>query len=242
MTIVSTASAKQLKFERVAVAELSLFIDESGDVGSESRYYLVSLVIHEQSKDVLPGVILYENNLAFTGLEDIPFHFNPLINANQEYKDMSIETRKKLLASFRIMVEKLPFRYHLFAYQKRLHPTGPNSLEANMRRDVTDFLFDNFDFFCAFDKVKVYYDNGQSLITRVLQDAMNQVFSKNVIVFKNASPSEYRLQQVADYVCGIELTALKYEQGIQTRTDERFFGMKTGFKKNALRKLRKHRM
>ena len=71
---------------------------------------------------------------------------------------------------------------------------------------------------------------------------MNQVFSKNVIVFKNASPSEYRLQQVADYVCGIELTALKYEQGIQTRTDERFFGMKTGFKKNALRKLRKHRM
>lgn len=242
MTIVSTASAKQLKFERVAVAELSLFIDESGDVGSESRYYLVSFVMHEQSKDVLPGIILYENNLAFMGLKDIPFHFNPLINANQEYKDMNIETRKKLLASFRIMVEKLPFRYHLFAYQKRLHPTGPNSLEANMRRDVRDFLFDNFDFFCAFDKVKVYYDNGQSLITRVLQDAMNQVFSKNVIVFKDASPSKFRLQQVADYVCGIELTALKYEQDIQTRTDERFFGMKTSFKKNVMRKLRKHRM
>lgn len=44
------------------------------------------------------------------------------------------------------------------------------------------------------------------------------------------------------YRIGIELTALKYEQGIQTRTDERFFGMKTSFKKNVLRKLRKHRM
>ena len=55
-------------------------------------------------------------------------------------------------------------------------------------------------------------------------------------------PSKFRLQQVADYVCGIELTALKYEQDIQTRTDERFFGMKTSFKKNVMRKLRKHRM
>ena len=52
-------------------------------------------------------------------------------------------------------------------------------------------------------------------------------------------PGDYRLSQAADLICTFELTALKFEAGEQTRTDERFFGMKGAFRKNWLKKVRR---
>lgn len=34
--------------------ELSVFVDESGEFGSGSKYYLVTLLFHDQSVDVAP--------------------------------------------------------------------------------------------------------------------------------------------------------------------------------------------
>ena len=44
------------------------------------------------------------------------------------------------------------------------------------------------------------------------------------------------------FICTIELTALKYENHEQTATDERFFGSARTFKKNYLKKVRKHQL
>ena len=48
--------------------------------------------------------------------------------------------------------------------------------------------------------------------------------------------------QLADYICTLELTAIKYRDRCPTKTDETFFGKWGSFKKNYLRKLRKHRL
>lgn len=40
--------------------ELSIFIDESGDVGCVSDFYLVSLVFHEQRFYIDENIRLYE--------------------------------------------------------------------------------------------------------------------------------------------------------------------------------------
>lgn len=37
---------------------------------------------------------------------------------------------------------------------------------ANMRRDISNFMFDNLAFFQSFDDVKVYYDDGQDVVSR----------------------------------------------------------------------------
>ena len=34
--------------------ELSVFVDESGEFGSSSKYYLVTLLFHDQSIDIGP--------------------------------------------------------------------------------------------------------------------------------------------------------------------------------------------
>ncbi len=43
--------------------ELSIFADESGDRGGSSKYYLLTLVFHDQSKSILNAVGVYENSL-----------------------------------------------------------------------------------------------------------------------------------------------------------------------------------
>ena len=52
--------------------ELSVFIDESGSDGLKDKYYLVTLVLHEQSDDISEGIRLYEQSLSEKGLPDIP--------------------------------------------------------------------------------------------------------------------------------------------------------------------------
>lgn len=52
----------------------------------------------------------------------------------------------------------------------------------------------------------------------------------------------YRFFQIADYICGIELTATKYERETSTKTDKAFFGDSANFKKNYLKKIRRKRL
>ena len=57
-----------------------------------------------------------------------------------------------------------------------------------------------------------------------------------------ASPTDYILSQVADLLCALELTALKYRQGEQTATDEKFFGTNAMFRRNYLKAIKRKRL
>ena len=83
--------------------ELSIFIDESGSDGLKDRYYLLTLVLHEQDADINEGIRAYERSLAEKGLPDIPFHASPLLNGHGDYSDMELADRKRLLSSFRVL-------------------------------------------------------------------------------------------------------------------------------------------
>lgn len=54
--------------------------------------------------------------------------------------------------------------------------------------------------------------------------------------------TRYRFSQVADYICILELEALKYGEGVEGRTSTLFFGTKRQFERNYLKKIRKKRM
>ena len=59
-------------------SELSVFVDESGDMVGVSRYYLVTLVLHDQANDIREKVRHYEESLSRADLPNIPFHSEPL--------------------------------------------------------------------------------------------------------------------------------------------------------------------
>lgn len=83
----------------------------------------------------------------------------------------------------------------------------------------------------------VYY--GQHAIVSALHKAIDYALSKNAVVYKPADPTAYRLSQVADYLCTLELTSLKFDDHETTSTDEKFFGSRSMFRKGMLKEARK---
>lgn len=222
--------------------ELSIFVDESGDVGTNSEYYLVALVIHDQGDDITPCIDTYVQTLAACDLEDIPFHCTPIMRGHDAYENLETGTRKSMFARFHTFVKRVPFHYQVFSYRKQDDGNDPNVLRNKMKRDIANFLFDNLNYFQSFDKVKIYYDDGQPLVTEVLHAAIEYALSKDAVVYRMATPRKYRLFQIADYICSVELAALKYAVGKQTTTDAVFFGDSRTFYRNFLKQIRRKRM
>ena len=154
------------------------------------------------------------------------------------YSGLDLGTRKVLLGSFRIFFRHTPVRYHTFAYAtKQFAPL--ERLAGTMRRDLVNFLFDNLAELQGYDAVKVYYDNGQRSIAVSLHLAVEYALSRDTVVYRSAQPCEYRLSQVASYICTMELTAIKFAEHATTATDEKFFGKWSDFKKGILKETRK---
>ncbi len=63
--------------------EPSIFVDESGDRGGKARYYLLTLVFHDQADSISRAVTGYESKLARADLPNIPFHSEPLMNGHK---------------------------------------------------------------------------------------------------------------------------------------------------------------
>lgn len=128
--------------------DLSIFVDESGDPGTESKYYLIVLVFHEQDEGFARYEADYLSALKRKGLRDIPLHLSPLLNGNDGYKGMDVEERRKYLAAFRVFLQYLPFRYAAFSYKKSeldANMIAPRGAIKRIRRDIAVFLLDHFD-------------------------------------------------------------------------------------------------
>ena len=79
------------------MADLSIFIDESGGDDLTNRHYLLTLVLHDQSDDISNGIARYEASLSQKGLPDIPLHASPLMNGHDDYRGMPAADRTRLL-------------------------------------------------------------------------------------------------------------------------------------------------
>ena len=216
--------------------EASIFLDESGSDGLKDRYYLLAIVIHDQAEGIQNNIHLYEQALCRKGLPNIPFHASPLLNGHGAYGGLDLPTRKKLLSAFRVFFRHAPIRYHCI----RLKPSeydSVDSLVAAMRKCVVDFVFSQLEFFQNFGVVKVYYDGGQKAVAEAVRKALDYALAKDSIVYRTSSYEDYRLSQIADYLCTMELTALKYVDKVSTTTDEKFFGSWRQFKKSYFKEI-----
>ena len=222
--------------------EASIFCDESGGENGHSKYYLITLVFHDQDDPIDEKMSDYERALNAKGLSNVPFHASPCMNGHDDYRNMGIETRKKMLMHFFIFQRNLPYRYKTFAYRRKV--VGDTAkLVARFKRDLVVFLADNLEYFQSFDHVKIYYDGGQDTVSKALRAAIDYVLSKNAVMYRSADPRDYCFSQVADFICTLELTAIKFDHHELTATDEKFFGLsEAAFKKLYLRHVRKKQL
>ena len=192
--------------------ELSIMVDESGEWGKLSKYYLITLVFHDQSEPVMPHIERYEQHLADASLPDIPFHAGPLLNGHADYETLSMADRKRLFVAFFTLARNLPFTYVTFAHRKSEFDNDKRRFEAQLRRDLANYLLTHLDRFQSYDTIKIYYDNGQQVVTNALKASIGYALSKEAVIYRKADPKDYRLEQAADLMCTIELTALKIQK------------------------------
>lgn len=216
---------------------LSIFIDESGDFGSldaHSPFYIVSLVFHDQSEDISSLLTELDTNLLNIPMKTHLIHSGPIIRNESNYFYLSIQNRRKILNCLTSFSRRAPITYHSIIADKRKCKDSVG-LSQNISLQFKELIIGHFDYFQSFNKVKIYYDNGQTDLTRVIVSCFMMLLSN--VEMKKVMPENYRLFQVADLFCTFTLIDAKEKEFGFSRSESIFFGSKRDFEKNYLKKL-----
>lgn len=110
-------------------------------------------------------------------------------------------------------------------------------MQAKITKDVYNFLLDNFDFLNSFNEIIIYYDNGQILITKILNGAF-AISGVNYEFKKEVAPGSYRLFQVADFVSTVKLLEIKLNKNELSNSELKFIDV-YNLKKNYIKGVNK---
>ena len=218
--------------------ELSIFIDESGDFGEydyRCPYYIIAMVMHDQSYDISSDLEKLERELDYIGYPNHCVHAGPIIRQEQEYRFESMEVRQKIMKKMMSFLRQVDIKCKTVYIEKK-HISDEVEAAGKLAKQLSRFLQDNMSMFASYDTVKVYYDNGQIELNKILSSVFN-IFLDNV-EFRKVSPSDYRLFQIADLVCTLQLLVLKCDNHVLSNSEKRFFENDRTLKKNYIKPLK----
>lgn len=217
--------------------ELSIFIDESGDFGpvtKHSPFYILGLVLHDQSDDISGQLDQIHNALVLRGLStDHAVHTAPLIRREQEYVGLDMPARRSI---FRVLVDfatKVRITHYSWVFTKKEHP-DTDRLIAVMSRELSAFIRENAEFFASWDRIVIYYDSGQKELTNIVNAVFNAHLSTAEV--RKVVPSDYSLFQAADLICTLALLRKKIETVGLSNSERDFFSTREDGAERALKK------
>ena len=217
--------------------ELSIFIDESGDFGNydpKAPIYISGMVFHDQNKSIVEPIRYLDAGLNQIGFTRNCVHLGPLIRRENEYLRMTIEERIKILRRMLNFVQRVDFSHKSFTVEKK-HLESEAELAAKLAKQVATFVRQHYPFFLAYDNIKIYYDNGQVEVTKIIISVFTSLLDNTEL--KKAFQKDYKMAQVADLVCTTKLTELKMEKKALSRSERRLLGTDRDIKRNLLKPL-----
>ena len=218
--------------------DISVFVDESGTLGADksaSRFYFVCMVFHDQRQDITDNLRNVENAFVNMGLPgNLCVHAGPLIRREKEYAKLSREERRGIFNRMVGFLRQADISYACFKVDKaRLG--NSQRIHDPLLQSMLSFLIAKANLFTSYDTLKVYYDNGQAELTKLLKEAF-AIFSSRTSFIPAVEPSHYRLFQAADIICTLELARAKLDtpEGLSL-SGKTFFGGIKNLKKNYLK-------
>ena len=221
---------------------LSVFIDESGDFGpyeAHSPYYIVSMVLHDQAADISGDIARFNEHLQNLGYPEHAVHTGPLIRREAVYVNDLAEDRKRLFNALFHFTRRLDIRYTCIKVRKRDCP-DVISMTAQLSKRIAETLRQHEAYWNSFDRVIVYYDNGQIELTKIITSVFNTLYTH--VEFRKVRPVDYKLFQSADLICTMELLAEKADSVSFTKSELEFFGSVRAFRKDYLRTLERKKI
>lgn len=220
--------------------ELSIFIDESGDFEEydyRSPYYIVSFVFHNQENDITLNITKLDRILTRFNINNNCIHTAPLVRGEEIYQNMDLHARRKILNSFFAFLKDINISYESFYVEKK-HIEDEVELTAKLSKQIAYFAKDNLSYFQQFNTIKIYYDNGQVELTKILVSIFSGLFIDMKLV--KVIPSNYKLFQVSDLFCYFTLAKLKYETKSLSIIESRFFESYRQLQRNYLKQVARY--
>ena len=216
--------------------ELSIFIDESGDFGpaqAHSPFYVLSLVFHDQSDDIAGHLDKIHEALVVRGLPaDHAIHTGPLIRREQDYRRLELPARRSIFRVLVDFVRTCELTHHSWVFSKR-ELVDKDQLVSAMSRELGALIRSNDKYFNGWDRVVIYYDNGQKEITNLV----NSVFNAHLTVeVRRVVPAEYSLFQAADLCCTLALLRKKIDTVGLSASERQFFSTQKESAERALKR------
>ncbi len=217
--------------------ELSIFIDESGDFGDyspHSPYYIITMVFHDQRINIQSSVAKLDQELHYLKLDNLCIHTGPIIRREEIYEQMTIQERRRIFNKMVAFIRQIDIQYKCFSIEKK-HVTDVVEVSGRLSQQISIFIQKHYDEFISFDTVKIYYDNGQIEVSKMLSSIFYALLPNPI--FRKVMPSDYKLFQASDLFCTMELLKLKIEQGMLSKSESMFFGNIRDLKKNYIKPL-----
>ena len=194
------------------------------------------MVFHDQNCDISEYINNLNRELAFLKLDNVCIHTGPIIRKEEIYETMDIFERRRIFNKMIAFIRQIDIRYKCFYIEKK-HISDVVEASGKLSKLISQFIRDNYNEFLGYDDVKIYYDNGQVEVSKILSSVFNALLPNPV--FRKVMPKDYKLFQVADLLCTMKLVELKMNNNLFSKSEEIFFGNMRDLKKNYLRPLKK---
>lgn len=220
--------------------ELSIHVDESGDWGNYSAkyapFYIFALVFHDQECSLTDDIKKLDCEMHNLGYLNHVIHTGPLIRKEEFYCNLSPNERRTIFTKIFYFAKKAPISYKVITVSRKEYP-DEKTLKERIDILLSRFLEDNLSYFLSFDRVVLYYDNGQPMLSKILLDVFQKKLT-NLDRKSDVHTNNYKLLQVADMICTLQLLEIKAKNNELTRSDLCVFHSVKDLKKEFLKKIK----
>ena len=205
---------------------LNIFIDETGDFGfteGSSELYGVSFTIHESDDSIANDLEYLESKLKKANYNGM-IHLADLVAKRGDYSYLKLEQRKNIFWAIFYFSKRVKVKIHTIIIDKRFK-NNRAQLNKELAIEINNFFEFIDDYINQFEKVIIYYDNGQESLGAIIDTLL---ITKNNIEHRvEFNHKEKRLFQVSDMLTFIDKIVYKYTHNIPlTRAEKYFFSVK----------------
>ena len=201
---------------------LNIFIDESGDFGftkGSSELYAISFTIHDSAnsiKNELEYLNSKLNILKYNGM----LHLAYLVSKRDEYSNYSLKERQEIFWLIFNFTRKVPLKLRTIILDKR-YMNKKIQLLKEITLKINEFLKEVEKYFISFDKIIIYYDNGQNELASTLDNILK--YNRKVERRIQFDHVKKRLFQVSDMLTFIDKLNYKYNNNMDFTKAEKYF-------------------
>ena len=147
-------------------------------------------------------------------------HLAYLVAKRGDYVHFSLEKRKSIFWAIFYFAKRVKIKVHTVIVNKNFK-NKKSQLTKELRSEIKSFFEIISNYIDEFEKVVIYYDNGQEELGKILEDVLKN--RNNVERRVDFDHREKRLFQVSDMLTFIDKIVYKHNNNIPLTKAEKYF-------------------